>query len=91
MTGSGRYVCHAPGVSDAVIRIAQTRCEMFLSQTVAQVIHADRVRDLERAARERRLLTANDEIVAQPVVTDRVRTAQAATRPACGGSAGQPA
>src|SRR5258705_13012551 len=65
MTGSGRYVCHDPGVSDAVIRIAQTRCEMFLSQAVAQAVHADRVRDLERAARERRLVPANDANVAR--------------------------
>jgi len=65
---------------------------MFLSQTVAQVIHADRVRDLERVARERRLLAANDEFVSrssEPV--DRVRVAPAPNRPACDSSAGQPA
>jgi hypothetical protein len=65
---------------------------MFLSQTVAQAIHADRVRDLERVARERRLLTANDENVARATEpARRVRIASAANRPACDGSAGQPA
>ena len=91
MTGSGRYACHAPGVSDAVIRIAQTRCEMFLSETVAQAVHADRVRDLERAARDRRLLAADDEVVSRPEPQNRIRVAPATSRPACSDSAGQPA
>ncbi|MEA2519142.1 MAG: hypothetical protein QOF49_1222 [Chloroflexota bacterium] len=35
---------------------------MFHSETLARVIHADRVRDLERTSTERRLLTAADPI-----------------------------
>jgi hypothetical protein len=65
---------------------------MFLSQAVAMAVHADRVRDLERAARERRLLTANDEDLSRPSEpAHRVRIASAANRPTCDGSAGQPA
>jgi hypothetical protein len=65
---------------------------MFLSQTVAQAIHADRVRDLERVSRERRLMTANDENVSRgSEPAHRVRIATTANRPACDGSAGQPA
>ena len=37
---------------------------MFHSETLARVIHADRVRDLERAAEAHRLLAATDDEVA---------------------------
>jgi hypothetical protein len=62
---------------------------MFHAEMVVRAIHADRVRDLERAARDHRLLAANDEIVPARLPTNRV--APASSRPACGDSAGQPA
>jgi hypothetical protein len=64
---------------------------MFHAEMVVRAIHADRVRDLERAARDHRLLAANDEIVPARLPTNRVRVAPASSRPACGDSAGQPA
>lgn len=36
---------------------------MFHSETLARTIHADRVRDMERAATERRLLARDDDAV----------------------------
>ena len=63
---------------------------MFFSETLARVIHADRVRDLERAARDHRLLAANDpEPEREPAA--KVRVAPAAKQSACGDSAGVPA
>ena len=64
---------------------------MFLPETIARAIHADRVRDLERAARDHRLLAAAREAASttQPVLSDRV--APATKVPACGDSAGLPA
>jgi len=63
---------------------------MFPSETLARAIHADRVRDLERAARNHRLLAARDDQPAgQPAAS--ARFAPATKRPACGDSAGQPA
>ena len=64
----------------------------LLLESVAWAIHGDRVRDLERAARDRRLLEG-------PVDTTRpifpaatpVQRGASLTRPACGDSAGQPA
>jgi hypothetical protein len=39
---------------------------MFLSESIVRAIHADRMRDIERATRERRLLDASAEPVVQP-------------------------
>jgi hypothetical protein len=47
---------------------------MFHSPTVAQAIHADRVRDLERAARERRLLFLSGEPVPASLSRSFVRS-----------------
>jgi hypothetical protein len=63
---------------------------MFHSEAVGRAIHADRVRELERAARDHRLLTANDETPFIPLPT-AARTTPAAKRQACGDAAGQPA
>jgi hypothetical protein len=64
---------------------------MFDSETLGRVIHADRVRDLERAARDHRLLSAAaDERFDRPSDV-RVQAIPSAKRPACGDSAGQPA
>jgi hypothetical protein len=58
---------------------------------VGRAIHADRVRDLERAARDHRLLTANAEIPFIQTSPAVVRTAPARKGPVCGDTAGQPA
>ncbi|HET7028911.1 MAG TPA: hypothetical protein VFI34_00240 [Candidatus Limnocylindrales bacterium] len=56
---------------------------MFLSESIVRAIHADRVREIERATRERRLVEAASE----PVVTGPVgrpatgRRMPPATRP----------
>jgi len=64
---------------------------MLLQGMVAWAIHNDRVRDIERAVRDHRLLTANDD--AEPVrePAKAVRVAPSTNRPVCGDSAGQPA
>ena len=64
---------------------------MLHQRMVAWAIHADRVRDIERAVRDHRLLAANDEPLParEPARLDRV--APTTNRPACGDSAGQPA
>ena len=61
---------------------------MFHSETLAWAIHTDRTRDLERTARERRLMTPAD--APRPVARVAVASAIApkAQRPACGDSAG---
>jgi hypothetical protein len=41
---------------------------MFPSEAVARVIHAERVRDLERAARERRMLAPAEDQRPEPLV-----------------------
>ncbi len=76
---------------------------MFHLKTLARTIHADRIRDMERAAHDRRLLAPDDEAVAAagPVVVRSTRTRPtngglipggSVTRPApCDGSAGIPA
>ena len=64
---------------------------MFHSETLAWAIHADRVRDLERKAREHRLLVAADEPVAPAQAVSRAPIAAPTKRPACGDSAGLPA
>jgi hypothetical protein len=58
---------------------------------VGWAIHTDRVRDIERAVRDHRLLTANDDAAPVQEPTKLVRVAQSTNRPACGYSAGQPA
>jgi hypothetical protein len=63
---------------------------MFLSETVARAIHADRIRDLERAAHDHRLLAAVDESASVRPMS-KVRSEAPAARPARGDSAGQPA
>ena len=61
---------------------------MFHSETLARAIHADRVRDLERAARDHLLLVAPDP-VAEPVRSESLRQVAETRRPAArGGSAG---
>lgn len=69
---------------------------MFHSEILARVIHADRVRDLERAAEAHRLVT-NDRIVeaapslAVPAVARRTVTGASAgdeAAPRIGGSTG---
>lgn len=64
---------------------------MFHGETLARAIHADRVRDLDRAARDRRLLTRPADVV--PMQPRERRTEPGAPIPAapCGGSAGVPA
>jgi hypothetical protein len=64
---------------------------MFHSEAVGRAIHADRVRELERAARDHRLLTANDETPFVQAVPTVIRTIRAPKRPVCGDAAGQPA
>jgi hypothetical protein len=63
---------------------------MFHSETMARVIHADRVRDLERAARDRRLLAEPDPTASIPALNRRPVAATPA-RSGCGDSAGVPA
>jgi hypothetical protein len=55
---------------------------MFHSETLARVIHADRVRDLERAANERRMLTDVEIPVAVPVQRADIRRVSEPCRPA---------
>ena len=64
---------------------------MLHSETIARTIHSDRVRDLERAARDRRLLAAADEPVSERQPASRSRVAPATGRGACGDSVGLPA
>ena len=55
---------------------------MFLSETVARAIHADRVREIERTTRERRLLDAASEPVvpAQPTLSARCQPSPTTSR-----------
>jgi hypothetical protein len=64
---------------------------MFLSEAVARAIHADRIREIERTTRDRRLLATTDEFEFEPAPATRIRIAPPASRSACGDSAGQPA
>ena len=65
---------------------------MFLPESVMWAIHRDRVRDIERAARDRRLLKGSADTT-RPMIQPSARVPRdaPATRPACGDSAGQPA
>ena len=58
---------------------------------VAWAIHTNRVRDIERAVRNHRLLTVNDDAELEREPAKQVRVAPSTNRPACGDSAGQPA
>ena len=58
---------------------------------VAWAIHTDRVRDIERAVRDHRLLTVNDDAEPAREPAKLVRVAPSTNRPACSDSAGQPA
>ena len=76
---------------------------MFHLETLARTIHADRVRDMERAANERRLLAPDDDSAnstgADVVRSAEIRPARAVARVGgpvprtapCDGSAGSPA
>ncbi len=46
---------------------------MFHSETVARIIHEDRVRDLERSARDQRLLRGSQEPTLPSLSTSFVR------------------
>lgn len=65
---------------------------MLHSETLGRIIHADRMRDLDRAARDRRLMTPAEEPI--PVREQAVRPVVAPTPSrgaARGDSAGLPA
>ena len=65
---------------------------MFHSEALAKAIHDDRVRQIERTTRERRMLQAPDE--AEPTApggTDPTRSFRVATPVSRGGSACEPA
>ena len=65
---------------------------MLHSETMARAVHADRLRDLDRIARERRLLVPPDVSEAIRLGTPGSRRASAPPRqPGCGDSAGVPA
>jgi hypothetical protein len=67
---------------------------MLQSETFMRAVQADRNRDLERAAREHRLLTANAEAARDAAVEAAAKTVEVparAVRTACGDSAGLPA
>ena len=61
---------------------------MFQSEMVAWAIHAYRVRDIERAARERRLLTPVDAPRSLGPRTTSTNPSSTSRRAACGDSAG---
>ena len=63
---------------------------MFHSETMARVIHADRVREMERAARDRRLLARPDSAASIASLNRRAIAATPA-RTGRGDSAGVPA
>ena len=65
---------------------------MFYSEALAKAIHDDRVRQIERTTRERRMLQAPDETEpTAPVGMDRARSVGVATPVSRGGSACEPA
>jgi hypothetical protein len=65
---------------------------MFHSETIARVIHADRMRELERTARERRLLVPDDEPVVERIQPVLRGVATVPARTPCGDTtAGLPA
>ena len=65
---------------------------MFHSEALAKAIHDDRVREIERTARERLMLQAPDEAeTAAARETDTARSFRAPAPVARGGSACEPA
>ena len=64
---------------------------MFHGETLAKAIHADRVRDLDRVARERRLLTEPAEVMPLQARRQPVEPATTVAAAPSGGSAGVPA
>jgi hypothetical protein len=65
---------------------------MFHSEALAKVIHDDRVRQIERTTRERRMLQVPDEVDATaPNGTGSARSFRVATPISRGGSACEPA
>jgi hypothetical protein len=64
---------------------------MFHSEMLGRAIHADRIRDLERAARDHRLLAAVSDARLDREPDVRVTTVTSAKRAASGDSVGQPA
>ncbi len=64
---------------------------MLHQEMVAWAIHTDRVRDIERAVRDHRLLAVNDDAEPAREPATLARVAPSTNRPACGDSAGQPA
>jgi hypothetical protein len=64
---------------------------MLHSEMFLRAVYADRVRDLERAARDRRLMAAADEPVPERQPSSRQRVVPSTGQGARGDSAGQPA
>lgn len=64
---------------------------MFLSMAIAQAIHADRVREIERAVRDRRLLRGSPEPVVPVVPAAFVRPIPTLSQKPCAESANAPA
>ena len=65
---------------------------MFYSEALAKAIHDDRVRQIERTTRERRMLQPPDEAEPTgPGVTNPARSFRVATPVSRGGSACEPA
>jgi len=65
---------------------------MFHSEALARAIHNDRVREIERTSRERRLLQAPDQAdLAAPNETDPARSFRVQTPATRSGSACEPA
>jgi hypothetical protein len=61
------------------------------SELFLRAVYTDRVRDLERAARDRRLMAPADEPVQNRLPVTQPRVAPATGRNPCGDSAGVPA
>ena len=93
MTGSGMYVRHDPGVRNAVSWIAdRMRCDVLDRLMLARAIHDDRVREIERRVRDRRLLEPYEDDVTTPIsATIAARSVRTAGRSARTGSACEPA
>ena len=64
---------------------------MLHSETFVRIVHADRVRDLERMATARRLLAPVESPAPTRVPEPGQRVAPSTGRGACGDSAGVPA
>jgi hypothetical protein len=65
---------------------------MFHSEALAKAIHADRVREIERTSRERRLLQPPDQVdLTVPNGTDAAHSFRVPTPASRGGSACEPA